>query len=240
MSYISFPSHQDFGSVGNLGQNLNDVFAVDNVSGYSSIAFHCLAPTGGEVTFEATFDGINWEAVSMRSVTDDIFTQSTDDDSDFLGSISGARQFRFRTSVGGSAAGTVMGRMQRDTATLEGIEFGYPPHRFGFVPVHKDASFTTAQTGAALWTPASGKKFVVTDCLVTGSGNTDATATIFDETNAAGNRLFRATLEVNTKGTIPITVPLRTPFVSTAVDNVLKLTTSADIDVDIILHGYEI
>lgn len=241
MAYLPPNEKQDFGSTDNLGQNLNDTVEFDNVGGYSSIAFHCLAPTGGEVTFEATFDGANWEPVSMRSVTDDVFTNKTDDDSDFLGSISGARKFRWRTSTAGSAAGTVMGRAQRDAATLEGIEFGYPPHRFGFTPVHKDASYTTAQTGAAIWTPASGKKFVVTDLILNFHGATDANVKLFDETDSSGNYLYKANVDVSLiGGGQPQVISLKTPYVASADDNELKITTDADIDVDILLHGYEI
>ena len=176
----------------------------------------------------------------MRSINDDVFASSTTNGSDFIGSIAAVRSFRVRTSIAGSAAGSVVGRMQRDAAVLESIEFGYPPHRFGFTPVHKDASYTTAQTGVALWTPASGKRFIVTDGLITASGTTDATVSIFDDTDATGARLYRGYLNVSNIGSTVINIPLKTPFLSTAADNVLKLTTSAAIDVDIILGGYEI
>ena len=241
MSHLWFPKFENFWSTNNLWQNLNDTVEFNNLWWYSSIAFHCTAPTWWVVTFEATFDWTNREAVSMRSVNNDIFTSNTDDDSDFLWSISSARAFRWRTSTWWSASWTVMWRAQRDAATLEWIEFWNPPHRFWFTPVHKDASYTTAQTWSSLWTPASWKRYVVTDMTLAFTWATDATVKIFDETDSSGNYLYKSVVDVSLIWWWAIYhLNYHTPFVAATVDNILKITTSADIDIDTVLHWYEI
>jgi hypothetical protein len=240
MSYISFPCCRPFGVENNLGKDLNDTYEVINTRGYSTIAFHCNVPTGGEITFEVTYDGDNWESVSFRSVDLDVYTKKTNNGSDFIGSIAGARRIRFRTSIAGSANGTLKGQIQRDMAILEGIEFGYPPHRFGFTPIHKDATFSTTQTDTPIWTPETGKRFVVTDLQVSCGGVTDSVVTIFDDTNVLGNRLFNASVDVTNNKQFFANIPLKTPYLGASINNSLKLTTSAAIDIDVIMHGYEV
>ena len=240
MSNLEAKNYENFGSANNIGKDLNDAYIFDNVYGYSSIGFRCTVPTGGIVTFEGSFDDANWEPVSMRCVHDDIYTQSTDNGHDFIGSIAAMRKIRWRTSSAGSANGTVIGRAQRDSSTIEGIEFGYPPHRTGFTPVHKDSHYTTAQTGADIWTPSSDKKFVVTDLDIICGGTTDAVVTLFDETNSAGNIIFKGIIDVSNNKQFVFSKTFRTPFISSAANNDLKITTSAGITIDIIIHGYEI
>jgi hypothetical protein len=223
-----------------LGKNLNDEVVFENTAKFSTVTAHVHAPTGGKVCFEGSVNGTEWESITFRDITNDVYASSTNDGTPFIGSVIGLQKIRFRTCVAGSADGSVAGRASRNVAILEGIEFGHPPHRFGFTPVHKDASYTTAQTGTSIWTPASGNKFVVTDVIIVASGVTDADVTLFDETDASGNRLIKGSMEVsNNKNTIISFSPI-TPFISSADDNDLKITTSANIDIDITLHGYEI
>jgi hypothetical protein len=230
----------DFGASGNLGQNENDQVLFTNKGGFSSIGLKVSAPTGGVATFEATFDGTTWDPINLRSVDDDIYVQSTNNGSVFIGSISCARAFRVRTSTAGSAPGTVMGRAAVAPSTLEGQEFGNPPHRFGFITTRKDKAFTTAQTGGELWAPASGKRIVLTDIIMNVSGSTDGTVTIFMETDAEGNRLFKGGVNVSQNNQFTMNHAFRVPFESQVADEVLKLTTTANMTVDVMMHGYEV
>lgn len=229
-----------FGSPGNLGKDLNDTIEFENTGGFSTVAMQVNVPTGGAACFEACFNGTDWWGITLRDIDNDEYAQITTDGTPFIGSISGVRCFRVRTCSAGSAPGTVMGTLQRGPSTLEGIEFGYPPHRFGFPTVHKDVSFSSAQTGAAIWTPASGKKFVLTDITIVCGGVTDAVVTVFDGTDSSGNRVFKGTIDVSNNKQFSYDHGFRTPQVSSAVNNVLKLTTSANITIDITAHGYEI
>ena len=240
MSYQPIRYKEDFGSPGNLGAALNSTVEFNNEGGFSTAGFRLKIPTGGQVAFEASFDGTNFLSVTLRSINSDEFQQIADADDHFIGSISSVRKFRCRTSVAGSAAGDVVGRATMDVAMLEGQEFLPPPHKFCQTPIHKDSTFTTTQAGTAIWTPASGKRFVVTDCIITANGTTDANVSIFDGTDVPGNRLFYGFLDPSANFSIQIPIHLRVPFISSAPNNALRLTTTAGIDCSVVLHGYEI
>lgn len=237
--FANILKHVVFGEANNLGKTLNDAFVLNN-NGYSTITFHCTAPTGGVITFEGTIDGVNWDTFTCRSITDDIYQNSTDDNSDFIGSIIGLKQLRFRTSTEGSANGTIKGMLLPNVAIIESQEFGFPPHRFGYTPIHKDGSYTTAQTGQAIWTPTTGKKFVITDLVIVVGGTTDGSIKIFDETDSSGNYIFKGTIDVSNNKQYSFNHAFKTPYLAMAVNNVLKITTSADMTVDVNVHGYEI
>lgn len=232
-------AYQDFSGV--LGTVINDALTFDNNGGFMSVGFHCVPPTGSIVFFEGSYDGANFDTCLMRGTTTNAYTSQTAVTGFFVGSIANFRTFRIRTTTTGSVAGAAGGRAHKQVNTLEGVEQSNAPHRFGEVIVRRDASFTTQQTGAILWTPSSGKKFVVTDFMVTASGTTDARVTIFDETNSQGNRLYNGFLDLSATSPALIVAPaLRTPFVSGAVNNNLRLTTSVAINIDVGIHGYEI
>ncbi len=100
--------------------------------------------------------------------------------------------------------------------------------------VKKSADFTSSQTNISLWTPTSGKKFVICDIVV--SASAAGTITIFDNTNDTTNRIVKLSLADNGGASINY----RKPIVSSAVDNVLKYTTDSSIAGSITVSGYEI
>lgn len=228
-----------FGSTGNLAAANNSVFTINNDRGFSSIAFRLTVPTSGTVTFEGTFDGTNWSSFVMRQIGDDGYIQSTSTTGDYIGSIASVRAFRVRVSSAGSAAGSVIGVASEEACTLEGIENSAAPHKFGFAAVRKGFSFTTTQTAASIWAPATGRKFVVTDLIL--SVATDGNVKIFDETDAAANWLINADFTVTgVAGSNQFPINLRTPFVSSTTNNNLKITTSTTMTVRGTVFGYEI
>ena len=229
----------DFGVVGNISEVAEDALVITNNSGFNTIGFYASPPTGGVITFETTYDGINWETTSIRGITSDSITSDISVAGNFIGSIAGNRALRFRTSTGGSAAGTVMGRLQRNTSVIETIEFGYPPHKVGFPTKRHSGEFTDAETNTAIWTPPAGKALVVTDLFVFARGNTDALVSVFIDTNVNGNRVFHNDVAVAIIGPFTWSHQFKLGIVG-GVDEVLKVTTSAAIDVDIMAHGYEI
>ena len=232
--------YTNFGSSNNLSKTLNDYLEYE-VEGNMTICFKITAPTGGAITFQASFDGTTWESITLRSINNDILKSIFSGSDNVIGSIAGARKIRFLTSTGGSANGSVMGVMNMAVAIQEQIEFGNPPHRFGYTPVHKDGSYTTAQTATTIWEPASGKRFVLTDLLMNFSGSTDGEVKIFDETDSSGNYIFKATIDVSVVGGgKPIPINLKTPYISSTAGNILKITTGDDIGVSLVVHGYEI
>jgi hypothetical protein len=220
-----------------LSQTLNDYTEFEN-RGFSTITFYLVVPTGGEITFQANLDGA-WENVSLRSIDNDVYQSVITSDGNFIGSIIGLPKIRFLTTVAGSAPGTVSGSVSRGVSILEGIEFGAPPHRFGYEPIHVDASFTSAQTATVLFTSDADKKGVVTDFYVVVSGTTDCRIKVFDETDTTGNYIFNAEVEVATNKNFIFGHTFVTPYIQSAKGNSWKITTSADCDVDLIGHGYQ-
>jgi hypothetical protein len=229
-----------FGSTGVLGKNYDDKFTVENDKGYNTIGIRVDAPTGGTVQFEGTFDNINWEPITLRSIDDDTYTQTTINGSSFIGSVASLRAFRIRTIVAGTAPGTVRGRASVGVAVSEGQEFGWPPHKFGYPTVHKDKTFSAKLTNEAVWTPAAGKKVVITDVTMNVSGTNDGTISLFLNSDAEGSRLFRGSVNVTINKQFLYNHTYKVPFESQTAGHAVKMTTSAAMDIDLMLHGYEV
>jgi hypothetical protein len=223
---------------GVLSETVGDTTEYAN-KGYATLAFFIEVPPGGEIIFEASFDRITWESISIRSINNDIFQSKIISDGNFIGSIVGLPNIRFRTSSAGSDDGTITGVFARNVSVLEGIEFGNPPHRFGFTPIHVDASYTTQQTDTVIFTADADKFGVVTDFYIIVSGSTDCQMRIFDETDSSGNYIFKANVEVATNKNFIFNHTFVTPYVTSAKGNSWKITTSAACDIDLIGHGYQ-
>jgi hypothetical protein len=80
----------------------------------------------------------------------------------------------------------------------------------------------------------------VTDILAVASGTIDANASIFEDTDVVGNRLFKAPIEVVTNKQFVFMHAFKTPFKAANVNTSLKVTTSANLDINISVHGYEV
>jgi hypothetical protein len=96
--------------------------------------------------------------------------------------------------------------------------------------IRKTGDYDTQQTNTALWTPASGKKFVITDIVA--STATAGTVTLLDDATIIREYKFAANGGA-------VENPF-TPDVSALADNVLKVTTSAAMDCFIVVKGYEV
>lgn len=99
--------------------------------------------------------------------------------------------------------------------------------------VKKTYDWTDAVTAQAVWTPTSGTRFVLTNILISCSGA--CTVTLFDNTDDTTNRIFKASLAANSSTAIDFTSPVS----SSAVNYVLKITTSATGGF-LTVYGYEI
>ena len=100
--------------------------------------------------------------------------------------------------------------------------------------IHKTVDFAASETAQAIWTPASGKKFVITDIII--SCSAAGTITVFDSTDSTANRVVKGSFAANGG----LTHPYSKSFVSATADNVLKYTTGAGIAGSITVSGYEI
>lgn len=111
--------------------------------------------------------------------------------------------------------------------------------RLKFAPVRKDFSYNSSQTNTIIWTPTSGKKFIVTDYAINIRNSTlgAITLTIFDDTNSSGNVLYKANFEAGTN--YDNVCNFVTPFVSGAINRSLKITTSGNLMISGSFQGYE-
>ena len=99
-----------------------------------------------------------------------------------------------------------------------------------YTTVAKYGNYTSQQTATDLWTPGTGKKFVLTDISV--STATAGTITLLDE--AAIIREYK--LAAN-GGAVE---NLKSVIMSAAANQDLKVTTSGALDCFIVVSGYEV
>jgi hypothetical protein len=121
------------------------------------------------------------------------------------------------------------------------------PHEVGFTIYETDAFYNTAQTGTALYTPTSTKKFVVTDLTIATGGTTAGVVTLWQ--GAVGDTtytlntdpvIFRGEFSPTASSKPGVVKTYRVPFVATTADHILRVTTSAAMTVYIQITGYEI
>jgi hypothetical protein len=96
--------------------------------------------------------------------------------------------------------------------------------------VRKLGDYTTQQTAATLWDPAAGKSFVITDIVI--STATAGKVTLLDDSTVIR--------EYNLAANGGVVENMRTHEKSTAADNILKITTSAAMEVFVVVKGYEV
>jgi len=117
----------------------------------------------------------------------------------------------------------------------------------GRSPVWKSYNATVAKTGEAIWTPASGKKIVVTSIQIGSYGTTAGRCIVWfgasaDTTFNEGTDqpLVKASF-APAAGTKPGLVQNWVVNPPTgAADYILRLTSDAAVSVDIVVYGYEI
>lgn len=101
----------------------------------------------------------------------------------------------------------------------------------GFITYSVD--FTASQTAQAIWTPATGRIFVITDIVI--STSVAGAITIFDGTDDIVHRVMKGNLAINDH----LNHAYSKPFPSSAKNNVLKYTTGANITGSLTVSGYE-
>lgn len=111
--------------------------------------------------------------------------------------------------------------------------------KFKTTPVRKDFSYSSTQTNTIIWTPTSGKKYVITDLTLNIRNSTlgAINVAIFDESNSTGNYLYRANFEAGTN--YDAVSNLITEFISSNINRNLKITTSGNLMISGSVQGYE-
>jgi hypothetical protein len=234
----------------NLGTAISSVSAIE-VEGGNTMSFAIGTTTTGTFIFESTADATNWLPVEVFDAGLDMWV-SGQNITPTLGkvyhlSVGGYRQIRIRTTATLGATVAHTANVSASQQLLAGIDTGAAPHNFGYLIVHKDGEYTTAQTGAALWTPTTGRKFAVSDISITTGGTTSGIVTLWqgasgDTTYTVGTdaALFRGEFAPSANAKPGAIKSFNVPYVSSTIDHVLRVTTSAAMTVYIQVNGYEI
>lgn len=234
----------------NLGTAANSASTID-VNGANMATFAIVTTTTGTFTFEGTTDGTNFISIEVFSLTEGIFLNGTNitptSGKTYHLLCGGYRQVRIRTVTTLGATVSHFVNVTISQAFISGIDTGAALHSFGYIIGHRDAEYTTAQTGTNLWIPTAGKKFTITDLTITTAGTTGGLVTLFQAASgttayASGTTpaIFRGNFVPSTTSTPGVVKPFPVPYVSTTADHTLHVTTSAAMTVYIQVNGYEI
>lgn len=123
------------------------------------------------------------------------------------------------------------------------------PHSIGRAWISKTAQYTSAQTGTALWTPASGKKIVVTRIQIQSGGTTAGTCIVWF--GASGDTTYtRGTDLALFDGEFAPSATSKPGYgenagggivgMASAADHILRVTTTNAQTVTITVWGYEV
>lgn len=236
-----------------LGTAVNSSI-VQYTKGLNTARIYIGTTTTGTIIFEATIDGKNWftcPTVIDRNLdsSDLLVTGAVTPTSGNLYTIglTGLRAFRVRTATTLGTTVAVATHLTTGELMVNVVSNANAPHNIGRAIVHKNAEYSTTQTGTAFWTPASGKKFVVTDFTISTGGTTAGIVTLWqgasgDTTYTAGTDpvVFRGEFSPSANAKPGITKTYNVPFVASTADHVLRVTTSAAMTVYIQVNGYEI
>lgn len=115
-----------------------------------------------------------------------------------------------------------------------------------YTKTSKTAQYTTAQTGVALWTPAAGKRLIITDVQIQAGGTTAGTVQLWfgasaDTTYSRGTDLAIFDGEFAPSATLKPGVVMSGVWPAGAADHVLRVTDSAAINpLTCTVWGYEV
>lgn len=233
-----------------LGTAANSASTID-VDGASAVTLAVNTTTTGTFIIEGTSDNSNWIALEVFDASQDIWVsgiaQTPSAGRVFHLLSQGYRQVRIRTVTTLGNTMTHFWTLTNGNQVLAGIDTGPAPHNFGYTPRNFNAEYSTAQTGVALWTPTTGRKFVVTDVTISTGGTTSGIVTLWqgasgDTTYTAGTDpvVFRGEFAPSATSKPGVVKNFKVPFVSSTTDHVLRVTTSAAMTLYVQINGYEI
>lgn len=244
-------TQEEFISSGTLGTAANSVvnFPTDQIN---TLYVACNTTTTGTLIFEATLDGTNWithpQCLKISSSDFDkvVYTAQTPTSGDrYEMAVSGYRGLRCRTASLLGATVTLVYHGEAGVALIKQIDMASPPHNFGYTLVNKNAQYTTAQTGVALWTPASGKRIIVLGCQIQCFGTTAGTVELWF--GASGDTAFtRGTDSCIFDGEFAPSATSKPGVVQNGIwdslvaDYVLRVTSSAAVSLNFNVWGYEV
>lgn len=240
----------DWSNTATLGTTVGSI--VDyNIASISAVSLYINTTTTGTFDVEATIDGKTWfrhpyvvdynSAGQALLIQDPIIPTNT---SFYKMSVSGLKGLRLRTvsTLGTAVVVAFMGVVEEGQ-----FHIGHAPHNIGYNIITKSGEYTTTQTGASLWIPASTKKICITDLTISTGGTTAGIVTVWqgssaDTTYTAGTDpvVFRGEFAPSANAKPGVTKTFSVPFVTTTADHYIRVTTSAAMMVYIQITGYEI
>jgi len=229
----------------NLGTAANSAIT-RNVDGADMAMYYVGTGTTGTLTFEVTADDTNWVGAEFMEEPVGIGLTGTNPipvaGKVYRVKLSGWRQHRVRTV-------TTLGATVAIKTTQH---FGYPaanpaPHEISFAYVNKVVQTTTTQTGSDIWSPASGKRIVVTFIQIQAGGTTAGTVQVWfgltaDTTYSRGTDRAIFDGEFAPSATLkPGWSAVGQPLTHGIPDEEIHLTTSAAINpLTVNVWGYEV
>jgi len=100
--------------------------------------------------------------------------------------------------------------------------------------VHKYLPIVSNTRGGLVWTPASGKSFVITDLIINTA--TAGTINLYDNVNTQATQVVQLTMPA----TATMNHPFKKPYPSSAPDNVLKYDSYGACSGYMTVNGFEI
>lgn len=213
--------------------------AVIPLNNANTVGFWLQQPAGAIVEFEASWDGVNYRNLTLRQMGADGYSQKSHDASEYwIGSVASFNYLRLRVST--AVAGTVVynGKCSRQVCTLEGVEHGWAPHKFGSIIVTKSFAYTGSTFNDPLWPAPSvvGDYICVTDICFTVDANTNITFACNYATSS--DIIFKGAFKPPSGQSTFIPVNFRVPHVCSAGTGIY-FQSSASANVYGVIHGYE-
>jgi len=234
----------------NLGTAANSTSVID-INGSNSARVSIGTTTTGTFIIEVSNNGTDWQSAEVYGTSGDNWLSGVNltptNTTAYSVIVGGWRTMRLRTvtTLGATVAHFVTLSMSQ--SIISAIDTGFAPHSIGYTLINRNGEYTTTQTGAALWTPATGKKFAITDLTITTGGTTTGLVTLWqgataDTTYTLGTDpvIFRGTFAPSANAFPGVVKPFPVPFVASTIDHILRVTTSAAMTIYVQVNGYEI
>jgi hypothetical protein len=221
--------------------------AIFSVDGIAVVIVDVRGTFTGTITFETTSQGSTWDtARAFTRATGAVVTTATAP-GQFVLMNPGALSIRARGTAWTSGTATIVATRGYVTDTIQSTIVGCDTCTPSETTTSKSAAYSSTQTGTAFWTPASTRKVVVAWGEFQCGGTTAGTVTLWlgasgDTTYTEGTDQRVAYFDCATPSATvrpALTFAFQLPVVANTADHVLRVTTSAAITVDVVVHGYE-
>lgn len=233
-----------------LGTAVNSASTID-VNGEAATLLTIGTTTTGTFVIEASGDGTNWGSPEVYDTGADLWVTGTSITptvgKNYQIVASAFRLVRIRTNATLGATVSHTFTQGPSQPVISAIRTAPAPHFFGYTVVNKNLQFTTAQTGGAVWTPATGKKIAVMSLQIQAGGTTAGTVQVWYGgaadtafTRGTDYALFDGEFAPSATNKPGVILTPHIPYVSPTIDFVLRITSSAAINpLTVNVWGYE-